>query len=74
MVTGGAVCSNWACTESVRGEVSDGLPYLDQPERIPAARSPTARPAAIPFMSFRPAGKLKYFLIICFSSLITAYS
>lgn len=29
MVTGGAVCSNWACTESVRGEVSDGLPYLD---------------------------------------------
>ena len=30
MVTGGAVCSNWACTESVRGEVSDGLPYLDQ--------------------------------------------
>lgn len=31
MVTGGAVCSNWACTESVRGEVSDGLPYLDWP-------------------------------------------
>ena len=30
MVTGGAVCSNWACTESVRGEVSDGLPYLDR--------------------------------------------
>lgn len=29
MVTGGAVCLNWACTESVRGEVSDGLPYLD---------------------------------------------
>ena len=23
------MCSNWACTESVRGEVSDGLPYLD---------------------------------------------
>ena len=33
MVTGGAVCSNWACTESVRGEVSDGLPYLDQEKR-----------------------------------------
>ena len=33
MVTGGAVCSNWACTESVRGEVSDGLPYLDAPGR-----------------------------------------
>ena len=24
------MCLNWACTESVRGEVSDGLPYLDR--------------------------------------------
>lgn len=34
MVTGGAVCSNWACTESVRGEVSDGLPYLDRIQTV----------------------------------------
>ena len=23
------MCLNWACTESVRGKVSDGLSYLD---------------------------------------------
>ena len=42
MVTGGAVCSNWACTESVRGEVSDGLPYLD-PFSVPPARQAQCR-------------------------------
>lgn len=30
MVNEGAVCLNWACTESARGEVSDGLLYLNQ--------------------------------------------
>ena len=28
------MCSNWACTESVRGEVSDGLPYLDRIQTV----------------------------------------
>ena len=29
MVIGRAVCLSWACTESVRGEGSDALLYLD---------------------------------------------
>ena len=38
MVTGGAVCSNWAYTESVRGEVSDDLPYLDPMARASVSK------------------------------------
>ena len=31
MTTGGAGCLSWACPESVRGQASDDLSYLNRP-------------------------------------------
>ena len=33
MTTGGAGCLSWACPESVRGQASDDLSYLNRPDK-----------------------------------------